>query len=87
LIRITLKEIILINVLFKLPYVNGKASANTIINKSKSWKLLLNKSKLHAHKKHNFLNKLMKKNKVNYLRINIFPDGGISRIRVFGKAQ
>ena len=68
-------------------FVNGKASANTIINKSKSWKLLLNKSKLHAHKKHNFLNKLMKKNKVNYLRINIFPDGGISRIRVFGKAQ
>ena len=47
----------------------------------------INKSKLHAHKKHNFLNKLMKKNKVNYLRINIFPDGGISRIRVFGKAQ
>ena len=45
-------------------YVNGKASANTIINKSKSWKLILNKSKLHAHKKHNFLNKLMKKNKV-----------------------
>ena len=68
-------------------YINGKVSANTIINNSKSWKLLLNKSKLHAHKKHNFLNKLMKKNKVNYLRINIFPDGGISRIRVFGKAQ
>ena len=68
-------------------YVNGKASANTIINKSKNWKLLLNKSKLYAHKKHNFLNKLMKKNKVNYLRINIFPDGGISRIRVFGKAK
>ena len=68
-------------------YVNGKVSANKIINKSKNWKLLLNKSKLYAHKKHNFLNKLMKKNKVNYLRINIFPDGGISRIRVFGKAQ
>ena len=24
------------------------------------------------------------KNKVNYLRINIYPDGGISRIRAFG---
>jgi len=33
------------------------------------------------------LNKLMKKNKVNYLRVNIFPDGGISRIRVFGKIK
>ena len=29
----------------------------------------------------------MKNNKVNYLRINIFPDGGISRIRVFGKTE
>jgi allantoicase len=68
-------------------YIEGKISLNKIINKSKSWKLLLNKSKLKAHKKHSFLNKLMKKNKVNYLKINIFPDGGISRIRVFGKAD
>ena len=66
-------------------YISGKTSPNKIINKSKNWRVLLNKSKLHAHRKHNFLNKLMKKNKVNYLRINIFPDGGISRIRVFGK--
>jgi allantoicase len=28
----------------------------------------------------------MKKNKINFIRINIYPDGGISRIRVFGKA-
>ena len=27
----------------------------------------------------------MKKNKVNFLKINIYPDGGISRIRAFGK--
>ena len=27
----------------------------------------------------------MKNKKVNYIRINIFPDGGISRIRAFGK--
>jgi len=25
--------------------------------------------------------------KVNYIKINIFPDGGISRIRVFGKVE
>jgi len=49
--------------------------------------LLLNKVKLHAHKKHNFKNQLMKNKKVNYIRINIFPDGGISRIRVFGRVE
>ena len=53
----------------------------------KKWKLLLNKVKLHAHKKHNFNNRLMKNIKINYIRINIYPDGGISRIRVLGRAE
>ena len=68
-------------------YLNAKISSKTIVSRSKKWKLLLNKVKLHAHKKHNFQNKLMKNKKVNYIRINIFPDGGISRIRAFGKAE
>jgi len=67
-------------------YINSKISNKSIVNSSKKWKLLLNKVKLNAHKKHNFQNKLMKNKKVNYIRINIFPDGGISRIRMFGKA-
>jgi len=29
----------------------------------------------------------LKNKKVNYIRINIFPDGGISRIRAFGRAE
>jgi len=29
----------------------------------------------------------MKNKKVNYIKINIYPDGGISRIRTFGKAE
>jgi len=29
----------------------------------------------------------MKNKKVNYIKINIFPDGGISRIRAFGKSE
>ena len=27
----------------------------------------------------------MKNNKINFIRINIYPDGGISRVRAFGK--
>ena len=49
--------------------------------------IVINKVKLHAHKKHNFQNQLMKNIKVNYIRINIFPDGGISRIRAFGRVE
>ena len=66
-------------------YLNKKLSSEAIVNKSKKWKLLLNKVKLYANKKHNFENKLMRKNKINYIRINIYPDGGISRIRILGK--
>ena len=68
-------------------YLNKKISDKNIVIKSKKWKLLLNKVKLHAHKKHNFQNKLMKNKKINYIRINIFPDGGISRIRAFGRVE
>ena len=68
-------------------YLNTKISDKTIVNRSRKWKLLLNKVKLYAHKKHNFQNKLMKNKKVNYIKINIFPDGGISRIRAFGIAE
>tara|TARA_B110000438_G_scaffold236577_2_gene233722 strand:+ start:832 stop:1824 length:993 start_codon:yes stop_codon:yes gene_type:complete len=66
-------------------YLKGKVKNNDIVKKSKKWKLLLKKVKLYAHKKHNFKNNLMKNKKINYIRINIFPDGGISRIRAFGK--
>ena len=42
-----------------------------LVKKSKNWKLLLNKVKLHAHKKHNFKNMLMKNKKINYIRNEI----------------
>ena len=68
-------------------YLSDKISFKNIVNKSKNWKFLLGKSKLYAHKKHNFKNKLMKNKKINYIRINIYPDGGISRIRALGRAE
>ena len=68
-------------------FIDKKISSRTIVNNSKKWKLLLNKVKLYAHKKHNFKNNLMKSKKINYIKINVFPDGGISRIRVFGKTE
>ena len=66
-------------------FIPKKLSNNSIVKKSSKWKTLVNKAKLHPHKKHNFKIKTPKTNKVNYIRINIYPDGGISRIRTFGK--
>ncbi len=59
-------------------------SNKSIVNNSRNWKSILNKCKLSAHKKHIFKKFLIKRSKENYLRINIYPDGGISRVRAFG---
>ncbi len=64
--------------------ITKNLSNKIIVNDSKKWKFILNKSKLSAHKKHVFKKFLIKRSKENYLRINIYPDGGISRIRAFG---
>jgi allantoicase len=52
----------------------------------KQWKYLLKDAKLSANKVHVFKNNLMKKDKINFIKINIFPDGGISRFRIYGKS-
>ena len=60
-------------------------SSKQIVNSSNKWKYLLKNTKLSANKTHRFKNSLMKKDKINHIKINIFPDGGISRFRIFGK--
>ena len=46
----------------------------------------MKKVNLSANKTHKFKNELMKNNKINFIKINIFPDGGISRFKIFGKS-
>ncbi len=60
-------------------------SPKRVVSSSSRWKYLLKNTKLSANKTHIFKNSLMKKEKINHIRINIFPDGGISRFRIFGK--
>ena len=45
----------------------------------------MGEQKLEADKIHVFEgNKIAKLGPVNHVRLNIFPDGGISRLRIFG---
>jgi len=67
-------------------FIQSKKSSQSIVKTSNKWNYLLQKVKLSANKTHKFKNKLMKNNNINYLKINIFPDGGISRFKIFGKA-
>ncbi len=66
-------------------YLPKSKNSKKIVNSSTKWKYLLKDAKLSANKVHMFKNDLMKKDKINFIKINIFPDGGISRFRVYGK--
>jgi allantoicase len=52
-----------------------------------AWKEILPRTKLQAHHQHHFEKELAaaaKSMKVDYVRLNIYPDGGISRLRIHG---
>ena len=49
------------------------------------WKEILSKTKLSAHKRHLFQKELKNAGMVTHLRLNIYPDGGVSRLRVYGE--
>ena len=45
---------------------------------------LLPQTKLKAHHRHFFARELRTIGPVSHVRLNIFPDGGVSRLRVHG---
>jgi allantoicase len=51
------------------------------------WKVVLPRTKLQAHTRHQFQNEINDAGVVSYVRFNIFPDGGVSRLRVYGRAE
>ncbi|HYS61975.1 MAG TPA: allantoicase [Gemmatimonadales bacterium] len=52
---------------------------------STAWNNILPRTKLQAHTRHFFDQELLDSGMVSYLRFNIFPDGGVSRLRVYGE--
>ena len=60
-------------------------SGTSVISEAMFWPELLGEQKLEADKIHAFDGNIIAKlGPVNHVRLNIFPDGGISRLRIFG---
>ncbi|MFQ5548782.1 MAG: allantoicase [Woeseia sp.] len=53
---------------------------------SRNWPTLLPESKLDMDRQHYFTDKLNDVGKVTHVRLSIFPDGGVSRLRIYGRA-
>ena len=49
------------------------------------WHELMPGSKLQGHTRHVFIDELAKLGDLTHVRLNIFPDGGVSRLRLFGR--
>jgi allantoicase len=52
-----------------------------------AWKPLLERTKLKANHRHAFRGQLAESGSVTHVRFNIFPDGGVNRLRLFGRAE
>jgi allantoicase len=51
------------------------------------WPVLLPPQKLKAHRVHRFTKEIVNLGAVTHIRFNIFPDGGVNRLRLFGRGQ
>lgn len=65
-------------------YVENATDAQ-LIPQSMFWSFLLEQQPLSMDNVHEYIAEILEHQKVNYIRVNMIPDGGISRIRLWGK--
>ena len=54
-------------------------------NDSRDWQTLLPEQKLDMDRQHEFAEQLQPLGAVSHVRMSIYPDGGVSRLRLFGR--
>jgi allantoicase len=59
------------------------ADMNTLVNTA-VWREVLQRTRLKPHYRHFYTKELIASGPVSHVRLNIFPDGGVSRLRVHG---
>ena len=59
------------------------ADAESLADPTRKWKALVEQSKLQPHARHAF--DVIGATRATHVRLNIYPDGGVARLRLFGK--
>ena len=62
-------------------------SDEAVMNDKVEWKTILPDQKLGADTEHEYVKELTNPSVYSHIRLNIFPDGGVSRLRIFGKKK
>lgn len=61
------------------------AKLTELVDPSTSWRTLLPHTALEAHTRHFVRDAVADHGRVSHVRLSIYPDGGVSRLRVFGR--
>jgi allantoicase len=64
--------------------VTSSLSLEQLVQQSGSWPVLLPETKLEMDRQHFFAEQLLSHGPVTHVRLSIFPDGGVSRLRLNG---
>jgi allantoicase len=72
---------------FSLEGVNSNSDDFSNDQQAEQWQPIIARTKLYAHREHLFIDEIIVNNqeKFTHVRLNIFPDGGISRLRILGR--
>ncbi|MFZ0024519.1 allantoicase [Acinetobacter sp.] len=61
------------------------ATDEQLIPQSMFWPFLLEAQPMQMDHIHHYINEILQHEKISHIRVNMIPDGGISRIRLWGK--
>ena len=72
---------------FKLEGINTSSDNFNDANAELDWQPIIPQLKLYAHREHLFINEIVAETsqQFTHVKLSIYPDGGISRLRVLGK--
>ena len=61
------------------------ASSDALAGNAVDWRTLLPETRTQPHTRHHFEDELRSVGRATHLRLNVFPDGGVARLRAFGE--
>lgn len=65
----------------------GEVPVDTLTDPAMVWREVLPRTKLQPHTRHSFVAEIIDAGPATHLIFNIFPDGGVSRLRVWGSVE
>jgi allantoicase len=72
---------------FRLEGINTDNDDFGQTHQTLNWQPIISQTKLYAHREHLFINEIIadKAQCFSHVKLSIYPDGGVSRMRIFGK--